>query len=101
MKPLKKQSYMLSIETVNIKNLWKTVVILFQGFLSGLPIMLVGSTIQAWLTNRGDAYQVGLITMASLPYALKPLWAWVFDRYDFRFLGPKKCGSFCHLLLFQ
>lgn len=57
-------------------------VILLLGFSSGLPIALVGSTLQAWLTVDGvDLATIGLITLVGIPYTWKFLWAPVMDRF--------------------
>ena len=57
--------------------------ILLLGFSSGLPLVLVTSTLQAWYTSAG----VGLMTIGSLsligqPYIWKFLWAPFFDRFS-------------------
>jgi len=57
-------------------------VILLLGFASGLPIALVGSTLQAWLTVEGvDLATIGLITLVGIPYTWKFLWAPAMDRF--------------------
>lgn len=57
-------------------------VILLLGFSSGLPIALVSSTLQAWLTVEGvDLATIGLITLVGIPYTWKFLWAPLMDRY--------------------
>jgi len=59
------------------------VLVLFPlGFASGLPYMLVGSTLSAWLTEAGVPLAgVGLFSAVALPYSLKLLWAPLVDRY--------------------
>lgn len=57
-------------------------VILLLGFASGLPIALVSSTLQAWLTVEGvDLATIGLITLVGIPYTWKFLWAPAMDRF--------------------
>jgi PAT family beta-lactamase induction signal transducer AmpG len=57
-------------------------VILLLGFSSGLPIALVSSTLQAWLTVEGvDLATIGLITLVGIPYTWKFLWSPVMDRF--------------------
>jgi PAT family beta-lactamase induction signal transducer AmpG len=52
------------------------------GFASGLPYLLTGSTLSARLANAGvDLATIGLLSLASMPYSLKPLWAPLLDRY--------------------
>lgn len=56
-------------------------IILLQGFSSGLPLLLVFSTLSARLAQSGiDKAQIGHILLVQLPYTLKFLWAPFFDR---------------------
>ncbi len=54
-----------------------------MGFASGLPLLLTGSLLQAWL-NTADVSltAIGFFSLVGLPYTLKFLWAPLFDRYD-------------------
>lgn len=55
---------------------------LLMGFSSGLPLLLTGSVLQAWLKDGGvDLARIGLFALIGLPYTLKFLWAPLFDRY--------------------
>lgn len=55
---------------------------LLMGFASGLPLLLTGSVLQAWLKDaRIDLASIGLFALVGLPYTLKFLWAPLFDRY--------------------
>jgi MFS transporter, PAT family, beta-lactamase induction signal transducer AmpG len=64
---------------------------LFLGFGSGLPFLLVGVTLSTWLRDTGVALSViGLISYASFFYVLKFLWAPLIDRYPLPFLGRRK-----------
>ena len=64
---------------------------LFLGFGSGLPFLLVGATLSTWLRDTGVALSViGLISYASFFYVLKFLWAPLIDRYPLPFLGRRK-----------
>jgi PAT family beta-lactamase induction signal transducer AmpG len=66
-------------------------VILLLGFASGLPIALVGSTLQAWLTVEGVSLAtIGFITLAGIPYTWKFLWAPLMDRFIPPFLGRRR-----------
>jgi PAT family beta-lactamase induction signal transducer AmpG len=57
-----------------------------MGFACGLPLLLTGSVLQAWLKDSGvDLAQIGLIALVGLPYTLKFLWSPLFDRFS---LGP-------------
>ena len=51
-------------------------VILLLGFSSGLPLLLVYSTLSAWLKESDVSLtMIGLFSWASTAYALKFLWA--------------------------
>ena len=53
------------------------------GFSSGLPFLLVFSTLSAWLREAGISLTViGLMSWVALAYSLKFLWAPIVDRYD-------------------
>ena len=66
-------------------------VILLLGFSSGLPIALVGSTLQAWMTVEGvNLATIGLITLIGVPYTWKFLWAPTMDRFVPPFLGRRR-----------
>ena len=55
---------------------------LLMGFSSGLPLLLTGSVLQAWLKDGGiDLTRIGLFALVGLPYTLKFLWSPLFDRY--------------------
>jgi PAT family beta-lactamase induction signal transducer AmpG len=55
--------------------------ILLQGFSSGLPLLLVYSTLSARLAQAGiHRTEIGLLLLAQLPYSFKFLWAPIFDR---------------------
>lgn len=67
------------------------VTLLFLGFGSGLPFLLVGGTLSTWLRDTGVALSViGLVSYASFFYVLKFLWAPLIDRYPLPFLGRRK-----------
>ena len=66
-------------------------VLLLLGFASGLPIALVGSTLQAWMTVDGVSLAtIGLITLIGVPYTWKFLWAPTMDRFVPPFLGRRR-----------
>jgi len=56
-------------------------IVLLQGFSSGLPLLLVYSTLSARLAQAGvHRADIGLLLLAQLPYNLRFLWAPIFDR---------------------
>jgi PAT family beta-lactamase induction signal transducer AmpG len=60
------------------------------GFSSGIPLAMTSSTLQAWLKREGiDIGTIGLLSLASLPYSLKFIWAPFLDRFVPPFLGHR------------
>lgn len=65
--------------------------VLLLGFSSGLPITLIGSTLQAWFTETHvNLVSIGMLSLLGLPYALKFLWAPLMDYYGASILGKRK-----------
>ncbi len=65
--------------------------ILVLGFSSGLPLLLIGSTLKAWLHDEGiNLTTIGLFAFVGLPYTLKFLWAPLMDRYVPPFLDRRR-----------
>ena len=65
------------------------------GFSSGLPFLLVGSTLNLWLRGSGVSLSViGFVSWASLLYGLKILWAPWMDKAHipvlYRWLGQRR-----------
>lgn len=75
------------------------------GFASGLPNVLVNDTLSAWLSDLGfKPSDIGLLSLLTLPYGLKLLWAPLLDRYaapGFGWLGLRRgwIALFCTLLV--
>lgn len=64
---------------------------LLVGYASGLPLLLIGSTLQAWMTDEGvDLTAIGMVSLIGLPYVIKFLWAPLLDRYRLPFLSRRK-----------
>jgi PAT family beta-lactamase induction signal transducer AmpG len=64
---------------------------LLVGYASGLPLLLIGSTLQAWMTDEGvDLTAIGMASLIGLPYVIKILWAPLLDRYKLPFLSRRK-----------
>ena len=58
----------------------RVLIVLLLGFSAGLPLALSGETLRVWMADRGvDVGTIGLISLASLPYTIKFLWAPVVD----------------------
>jgi PAT family beta-lactamase induction signal transducer AmpG len=59
----------------------RVVAVLFLGFSSGLPILLILKTLSAWLAEIGvDKSTIGLFGFVLAPYTFKFLWAPFMDR---------------------
>jgi len=64
---------------------------MIMGFVSGLPLLLTITLLQAWLTDENVSKStIGLFALIGLPYSLKFLWAPIFDRYIVSSLGRRR-----------
>jgi len=69
----------------------RMLVVALMGFVSGLPLLLTGSVLQAWMKEAGvDLTTIGLFALVGLPYTLKFVWAPLFDRYAPLALGRRR-----------
>lgn len=69
----------------------RMLVTLLMGFACGLPLLLTGSVLQAWMKKEGvDLATIGLFALVGLPYTLKFLWAPLLDRYATKLLGRRR-----------
>jgi PAT family beta-lactamase induction signal transducer AmpG len=76
----------------------RMLVLFLLGFSSGLPLLLVGQTLQAWMTDAGvDLAHIAAIASAGLAYTFKFAWAPLLDRYQLPGLGRRRGW----ILLFQ
>ena len=69
-----------------IRNIYQTyftkkmLVLVLLGFASGLPLLLVLSTLSLWLKDVSWSYRaIGAMSLVKIPYALKWLWAPMVD----------------------
>ncbi len=61
------------------------------GFASGLPLVLSGGTLQAWLKGAGiNIKLIGLFALVGLPYNLKFIWSPLLDRFPLPFGGRRR-----------
>ncbi|MFQ3613543.1 MAG: hypothetical protein SNJ68_07505 [Cyanobacteriota bacterium] len=57
-------------------------ILLLLGFSSGLPLLLINTTLNAWLTQAGlTTIAIGLFNLLNLPYSFKFLWSPFLDRF--------------------
>src|SRR5438552_16547939 len=69
----------------------RMLILFLMGFSSGIPLLLIGSTLRAWMTEeRVDLTVIGIFSLVGLPYTLKFLWAPPMDRYVPPFLGRRR-----------
>ena len=86
-KPLKGRPSLRETLAVYCKR--RVLIVLLLGFSSGLPIVLIGSTLQAWMTQSGiDVRTIGLFAAVGIPYSIKFLWAPLADALDIPVLSP-------------
>src|SRR5438552_1629456 len=65
--------------------------LLVLGFASGLPLLLTGQTLQAWMNDEHvDIRTIGLFALVAWPYTFKFLWAPFMDRYVPPLLGRRR-----------
>lgn len=73
---------------------------LFLGFSSGLPLLLILGTLSFWLREAGiDLQTIGMMSWVGLVYGFKWVWAPLVDRLQIPFLS-KKFGRRRSWLLF-
>ena len=69
----------------------KIFITLSMGFVSGVPLLLTITLLQAWLTDEGISKStIGLFALVGLPYSLKFLWAPIFDAITVSKLGRRR-----------
>ena len=65
----------------------RVITMLFLGFSAGIPILLIFSTLSAWLTEAGiEKSAVTFFSWAALGYSFKFIWAPLIDRMPLPFL---------------
>jgi MFS transporter, PAT family, beta-lactamase induction signal transducer AmpG len=69
----------------------KMLTILFLGLASGIPLGIVLTVLQAWMTTSGiDLKTVGLAVLVQMPYTWKFVWSPLMDRFVPPFLGRRR-----------
>ncbi len=69
----------------------KMLITLSMGFVSGVPLLLTITLLQAWLTDEGVSKStIGLFALVGLPYSLKFIWAPLFDHFTVSSLGRRR-----------
>lgn len=66
-------------------------VLFVLGFSSGLPLLLTGQTLQAWLTDEGVPLgRIAALSSVGLAYTCKFAWAPLLDRFQLPVLGRRR-----------
>jgi PAT family beta-lactamase induction signal transducer AmpG len=66
----------------------RLLLVLAQGFASGMPLLLTLSTLSYWLAKIGvDKTTIGLFALTGTPYTFKFLWSPIIDQLPFPVLG--------------
>jgi PAT family beta-lactamase induction signal transducer AmpG len=80
----------------------RPITLLFLGFSSGLPLLLVFGTLSFWLREAGvDRSTIGFVSWVALAYALKWAWAPLVDRVRIPLLSRRLGRRRSWLLLAQ
>lgn len=75
------------LETLRLYRERRVLTMLFLGFSSGLPLLLVFGTLSFWLREAGiDRSTIGFISWVALAYGFKWVWAPLVDRLPLPFL---------------
>ncbi len=68
----------------------KPLIMLSLGYATGIPFLLIGDTLNAWLRVEGVSLSViGFFILVSFAYSLKFMWAPLIDRLDIPFLTAR------------
>ncbi len=66
----------------------RVLAMLALGFAAGLPFMLTGNTLGAWLRNEGtELAAIGFLSWVGLAYSFKFLWAPALDTFELPVIG--------------
>lgn len=69
----------------------RVLVVALLGFASGLPYLLTGQTLGAWMTAEDvDLGTIAAFSLVALPYSIKWTWAPLLDRFGVPLLGRRR-----------
>jgi PAT family beta-lactamase induction signal transducer AmpG len=69
----------------------RMLIVFAMGFSSGLPLLLIGSTLKVWFTEaKIDLTTIGFFALVGIPYTFKFVWSPFLDRYVPPFLGRRR-----------
>lgn len=70
---------------------YRMLCLLLLGYAAGLPLLLTGGTLQAWMSDEGvDLGTIGMVSLIGLPYTIKFVWSPFLDRFRMPFLSRRK-----------
>lgn len=76
------------------------IVVFLLGFSSGLPLMLSGSTLQAWFSSVGvSVLATGMLSLVGIPYVWRFLWAPLLDMFFWKRVGRRRTWLLASQLL--
>ncbi len=69
----------------------RTLICVFTGFTSGLPLYILIQLVPAWLRSEGVGLaEIGFFSLIGFPYTWKFIWSPIMDRYTLPFLGRRR-----------
>ena len=64
----------------------RTLICVFTGFTSGLPLYILIQLVPAWLRSEGVGLaEIGFFSLIGFPYTWKFIWSPIMDRYTLPF----------------
>ncbi len=70
---------------------YRMLIMLLMGYCAGLPLLLTGGTLQAWMTDeKVDLTAIVMVSLIGMPYVLKFLWAPFLDRFQIPYFGRRR-----------
>jgi MFS transporter, PAT family, beta-lactamase induction signal transducer AmpG len=79
------------LKITDTQRLRRMTAVFFLGFSSGLPLLLIGATLKAWLADKNvDLALIGAFAIVQLPYAFKFVWSPILDRFTLPFLDRRR-----------
>ena len=88
------------IELIKLICTRRMISVLFLGLSSGVPLLLIGSTLKAWLKDCEFSLEtIGIFTSVGIPYAFKFLWAPFLDRFSLKIFDRRRGWIFLFQLI--
>jgi MFS transporter, PAT family, beta-lactamase induction signal transducer AmpG len=82
---------MLKSKARDFKMSKRLLIVFLLGFSSGLPMALLGGTLQAWFAASGASVMTtGMLSLIGFPYVYRFLWSPLLDRFTLFKLGKRR-----------